>query len=57
MAIIVVLIIFFIIAYAQIGNLIRNKEWKELFTFIFFYLIGLTLTILYVSDVDMPSPI
>ncbi|WP_152802988.1 hypothetical protein [Alkalibaculum sporogenes] len=55
--IILVVSIYIIIALYQVPNLIKRECMRDLSAFCFFYTIALVLSILYVLDVKIPSPI
>ena len=54
---IILLLIFAPMALFQIPDLIKNKYWKELIAYSVFYTAALVLSLLYVLDVNIPSPI
>ena len=51
------LLIFVLMAFVQIPGLIKKKYWKELIAFSFFYMAAFTVSLLYVLDITIPSPI
>ncbi|HHY82095.1 MAG TPA: hypothetical protein GX505_05370 [Clostridiales bacterium] len=51
--------LFFIYAFIIIINvpgLIKRKEWRELTVFSVFYIIAFALSLMYVLDIPIPSP-
>lgn len=57
MIIILVVLAFLVIAYFNVPKLIRAKEWRELTVFMSLYTLGMTLSILLIIGVTIPSPI
>lgn len=57
MTIILVVLAFLIIGYFNVPKLIRAKEWRELTVFLALYAFGMTLSILLIIGVTIPSPI
>lgn len=53
---IILLLVFASMAYIQIPGLVKNKYWKELAAFLAFFTAAFVLCLLYVLDVDIPSP-
>lgn len=54
---IILLLIFAFMVYIQVPSLLKNKYWKELITFSAFFIAAFILSILYVMDINIPSPI
>lgn len=54
---IILLLIFASMAYIQVPGLVKNKYWKELIAFSAFFVASFVLSILYVMDINIPSPI
>lgn len=57
MIIIFDILVFLIIAYFNVPKLVRAKEWRELTVFLALYVFGMTLSILLIIGVTIPSPI
>jgi len=55
--VILVTLVYVVVAYLQIRVLIRERYWRELAAFSFFYMIAFTLSLFYVFGVNIPSPI
>jgi len=51
------LIAFMIIAYVNVPPLIREKQWHDLIVYCAFFTAALTLSVLLVLGVNIPSPI
>ena len=57
MIIILDVLAFLVIGYFNVPQLVRAKEWRELTVFSCLYAFGLTLSILLIIGVTIPSPI
>lgn len=57
MIIILDVLAFLVIAYFNVPKLVRAKEWRELTVFMALYALGMTLSILLIIGVTIPSPI
>jgi len=57
MIIILDVLAFLVIGYFNVPKLIRAKEWRELTVFSALYAFGITLSILLIIGVTIPSPI
>lgn len=55
--IILLLILFAIIAYANIPPLVKKKQWWDLKVYCAFFIVALTLSVLLMMGVSIPSPI
>ena len=55
--VILLILVYVVIAFFQIRVLVRERYWRELATFSFFYIAAFTLSMLYGLGIDIPSPI
>ncbi|WHY95676.1 hypothetical protein [Peribacillus simplex] len=46
-----------IISFFEIPPLVKKKCWKEIVIFILLLLVGMTLSILIIKDITIPTPI
>jgi ABC-type Mn2+/Zn2+ transport system permease subunit len=53
---ILLIIIYTAVALLNIPGLVRKKHWKDLTAFCVIYAISLTVSVLFVMDVPLPSP-
>ena len=53
---IILILIYVIAAFIQVPGLVRQKQWRELAAFSAFYIAAFVLGLLFVLDVDIPSP-
>ncbi len=55
--IVLVIIIFIILALSDFPKLIHEKKWYEVSVLSAFYIVVLTLSVLYTAGVTLPSPV
>ncbi len=53
---IIMLMIYVLIAVFQAPGLIKCRQWREFAAFAAFYAVSFALSLLYVLNVDIPSP-
>lgn len=49
------LLIYALVAWLTIPELIKKKEWRDLTAFLVFYTVALILGLIYVLDIPIPS--
>ncbi len=50
------LLIYALVAWLNIPELIKKKEWRDLTVFLVFYTAAFVLGLIYVLDIPIPSP-
>ena len=55
--IILLIIAFALIAFLDLPKLIKQKQWKDLAVFLFFFIFAFTVAFLHTIGIAIPSPI